>query len=152
MVRHSNIYGPHDKFNLEKGHVFAATIKKVLSAKDGEEIVIWGEGKEIRDFLYVSDLVDFIEAIVTKDFGPQFSILNVGSGTGTLVSNLVKKIVEISGKSIQIRYDPTKPSLGNCIVLDSKKARQITGWKPRIDLGQGIRQTIDWYLNKEAKK
>lgn len=154
MIRHSNIYGPYDKFDLEKGHVFAATIKKVVSAKDNGEIVIWGKGKEKRDFLYVSDLVDFIEIIVSGkfiigEFTPQFNVLNVGSETGISVSELVEKIVKISGKNIKIRYDPSKPSLRNCIILDCKKAWEMTGWQPKVDLDQGIRQTIDWLIGNE---
>lgn len=146
MVRHSNIYGPYDKFNLQKGHVFAATIKKVLSAKDGEDIVVWGEGTEARDLLYISDLVDFVEIAIMKNCESQYNIFNVGSGTAISVSDLVKKIIDISGKRISIRYDPSKPSLGNQITLDWQKAYKTFGWYPKVDLDQGIRQTIDWYL------
>ena len=64
IVRHSNIYGPHDKFDLEKSHVFGATITKVMQAKD--KIEVWGEGKEIRDFLYIDDLIDFIKKALLK--------------------------------------------------------------------------------------
>ena len=146
MIRHANIYGPYDKFDLQKGHVFAATIKKVLSANDGDDIVMWGEGKEARDLLYVSDIVDFIETVIIKNFEPQYNIFNVGSGTAISVSDLVKKIIKISGKKIGILYDSSKPSLGNKITLDWQKAHQAFGWQPKVDLNQGIQQTIDWYL------
>jgi len=150
MIRHSNIYGPYDKFNLQKGHVFAATIKKVLSAKDGDDIIVWGEGKEKRDLLYISDLVDFVETAITKNFEPKYSIFNVSSGIAISVSDLVKKIIKISGKNLSIRYDPSRPSLGNQIVLDWQKAYNAFDWQPKVDLNQGIRQTIDWYLKNQG--
>ncbi len=146
MIRHSNIYGPYDKFNLEKGHVFAATIKKIVSAKDSDKIVVWGEGKEKRDFLFISDLVDFIETAVITELPLKFNILNVGSGVGISVADLVSRVVNISGKNIELVYDSSKPKLGNKIVLNCRKVRSLTGWRPKIDLNEGIRQTIDWYL------
>lgn len=152
VIRHCNIYGPYDKFNLQKGHVFAATIKKVLSAKDGETVIIWGEGKEARDFLYISDLIDFIEMAIHKNFEPKYNIFNVGSGTAISISDLVRKIIEISKKNVEINYDPSKPSLGNQISLDCQKAFKTFDWKPKVDLEQGIRQTIDWYLKNNRKE
>ena len=65
IVRHSNIYGPYDKFDLERSHVFGASITKVLHCTNGE-ITIWGDGSEERDLLYVSDLVDFIKLAIEK--------------------------------------------------------------------------------------
>lgn len=77
IIRHSNIYGPHDKFDLEKSHVFGATITKVMNAK--KEIEVWGGGKEIRDFLYVEDLVDFVKKAIRKQKSA-YEIYNCGSG------------------------------------------------------------------------
>ncbi len=65
VIRHSNIYGPYDKFDLEKSHVFGATTTKVMTNQDGK-IIVWGSGEEERDLLYVSDLVDFVELAITK--------------------------------------------------------------------------------------
>ena len=59
-IRHSNIYGPHDKYDLERSHVFGATVTKVMSADDGK-ITVWGTGEEARDLLYVQDLIDFVD-------------------------------------------------------------------------------------------
>jgi len=154
MIRPSNIYGPYDKFDLQRGHVFAATVKKVLSTKDGDEIVIWGEGKEKRDLLCVSDLVNFIETVIFFEplLESRYNIFNVSSGAAISVSDLVKKIIKISGKNIGVSYDPSKPSLGNQIALDWQKAYMIFGWRPKVDLDQGIRQTIDWYLKNNTEE
>ena len=69
VIRHSNIYGPHDKFDLERSHVFGATVTKVMTAADGK-ITVWGSGEEARDLLYVDDLVDFVERAVERQSVP----------------------------------------------------------------------------------
>jgi nucleoside-diphosphate-sugar epimerase len=63
-IRHSNIYGPYDKFDLERSHVFGATITKVMTAK--KEIIVWGKGHEKRDLLYIDDLVNFVKLVILK--------------------------------------------------------------------------------------
>src|SRR3989338_6039011 len=65
-ARHSNIYGPYDKFDLEKSHVFAATMAKVMAANDGDKITVWGTGEEKRDLLHVSDLLHFVELVLDR--------------------------------------------------------------------------------------
>ena len=65
LIRHTNIYGPYDKFDLEKSHVFGATINKVINNKTGF-IDVWGDGKEKRNFLYISDLMKFIDLVIKK--------------------------------------------------------------------------------------
>jgi len=80
VIRHSNIYGPYDKFDLERSHVFGATIAKVLTTKEGENIIVWGDGKEERDLLYISDIVDFVELVIEKQIH-NFELYNVGYGS-----------------------------------------------------------------------
>ncbi len=143
VLRHSNIYGPYDRFNLDKAHVCAATIAKVMEAKD--KIVVWGEGKEVRDLVYVSDLVDCVEKIIdSKDKAP-FKLLNIGCGEGISVEALVKKIIKISEKNLAIEYDTSKPNIPTKVVIDYSKAREILGWTPRVSLDEGLRKTIAWY-------
>ena len=142
--RHSNIYGPFDKFNQEKSHVFAATITKVLEAKDKDSILVWGTGKEERDLLYSEDLADFIEkAIDTQE--SSFELVNAGFGESVSVSGLVKKVIDISGKSLRIEYDPSKPSIPTKVALDCSKAKEKFGWEPKTNLEDGIKKTIQWY-------
>ena len=78
VIRHSNIYGPYDKFDLEKSHVFGATVTKVMNNKNGK-IVVWGTGEEERDMLYISDLVSFVEIVINKQ-ASRFELCNVGYG------------------------------------------------------------------------
>ncbi|MFA5778971.1 MAG: NAD-dependent epimerase/dehydratase family protein [Elusimicrobiota bacterium] len=146
VIRHSNIYGSHDKFDLEKSHVFGATITKVMTAKEGEKIIIWGEGNEERDLLYVSDLVDFVKLAIEKQKN-KFELFNVGYGSSISISNLVKKIIKYSGKNVSIEYDLTKPTIKTKLCLDTTKAKKLLGWTPKISLDDGIMKTINWYKN-----
>lgn len=141
-IRHSNIYGPFDKYDLEHSHVFGATISKVMNAKD--KIVVWGDGSEARDLLYVSDLVDFVEIILEKQKDP-FELINIGSGLSISIANLVKKVVEISGQNLKIEYDTYKPTIKFSLCLNLNKAKKVYNWEPKISLDEGIKKTIDWY-------
>jgi nucleoside-diphosphate-sugar epimerase len=144
VFRHSNVYGPYDKFDLDKAHVFAATMRKVIGAKDGGEVLVWGTGEEERDLLYVSDIVSFVEAAIDKQT-TAFELVNVGYGSSISVSSLVQKIIEVSGKNLGIRYDATKPTIKTKLGLDSTKAREVFGWERQVSLEEGIKRTIQWY-------
>ena len=142
VIRHSNIYGPYDKYDLEKSHVFGATIAKVMTAKD--KIVVWGEGKEARDLLYISDQVRFIAMVIDKqDY--DFDIFNIGYGSAISVSELVGKIIKISGKDLKIEYDATKPTIAVSLTIDISKAKVKFGWRPEVSLEEGIKKTLAWY-------
>ena len=146
VIRHSNIYGPYDKYDLEWSHVFGATIAKVVSAKD--TVTVWGEGKEERDLLHVSDLVRFMEMAIDAEQAP-FELVNVGLGKGIMIRDLVKKIISASGKKIAIAYDTSKPTIPTKLVLDIGMARKKFGWKPLVSLDEGIKKTIAWYLKNK---
>ena len=142
IIRHSNIYGPHDKYDLDKSHVFGATITKVLTAKD--KVEVWGTGNEIRDFLYADDLVNFVKNAITKQ-KTQYEIYNCGSGVPIKVKDLVKKIVYISGKKIKINYNKAKPSIPFNMYLNISKAKKELGWSPKTNIDLGIEKTINWW-------
>ncbi|HEX2117119.1 MAG TPA: NAD(P)-dependent oxidoreductase [Alphaproteobacteria bacterium] len=143
-IRHSNIYGPHDKFDLERSHVFGATVTKVLSATDGK-ITVWGAGEEARDLLYVGDLVDFVDRAIRKQETP-YELFCCGLGSATKVKDLVAKINRISGRNLRIEHDLSQPSIPTSLHLDCSKAERVLGWKPATSLEDGIRRTIDWWL------
>lgn len=144
VIRHSNIYGPYDKYDLERSHVLGATITKVMRAAKNSEIVVWGNGKEARDILYVSDLVSFVDKVIKKQ-KTSFEIFNVGNGSVTTIKELVEKIIKGSGKSIRIVYDLTKPHINTSVCLNINKAKKEIGWKPEVSLEQGLKKTICWY-------
>lgn len=142
VLRQSNIYGPYDKFDLEKGHVFAATIVKTVQAK--ESIIVWGTGEEERDLLYVGDLVKCVHSVIEKQKN-QFELVNVGYGKSISVSDLVKKIINISGKKLYIKYDADQPTIKTKLALDIQKSKKVFDWIPKISLDDGVADTIEWY-------
>lgn len=143
VIRHTNIYGPFDKYDLDKSHFFGATIAKVLQARDNK-IIVWGDGSEERDLLYVSDLVDFIEVVLKKQKDP-FELINVGLGQAFSVKDVIKKIIKISGRKITLGFDTSKPTIKFNLAINTEKAQKKYNWKPKISLEEGIRKTISWY-------
>ena len=143
VIRHSNIYGPYDKFDLEQSHVFGATMTKVMTADNGK-IIVWGPGTEERDLLYIGDLVDFVERAINRQKS-DFELTNVGYGKAIPIKALVHKIIECSGKDISVEYDLSKPHIQTSLCLDISKAGKLFGWMPKISLEEGIKKTMDWY-------
>lgn len=143
VMRHSNIYGPHDKYDLERSHVFGATMTKVLTNEDGR-LVCWGPGTEERDLLHVDDLTGFVRAAMGKQESA-FELVNVGLGKAVCIKDLVHKIIAYSGKEIAVEHDLSKPHIPTRICLDISRAKREYGWEPTIDLDEGIRRTIQWY-------
>lgn len=143
VIRHSNIYGPYDKFDLERSHVFGATMTKVMTSKDGK-IVIWGSGEEERDLLYVSDLLNFVGLVIDRQ-ASDFEIFNVGYGSSISVKDLAQKIIYYSGKDIKIEFDLNKPTIKTKVCLDISKAKNALGWCPYVPLDEGIQKSIKWY-------
>ena len=143
IIRHSNVYGPNDKFDLEKSHVFGATITKVMSNKDGK-ILVWGDGKESRDIIYISDLVNFVDKVINNQKN-NFRIYNCGYGKGIKIKELIKKIITHSNKNIKISYDLSQPSIYSNIYLNCKLAKEELGWKPKVTIDSGIKKTIRWW-------
>lgn len=146
VIRHSNIYGPYDKYDLERSHVFGATVTKVMIAKDGSSIIVWGKGEEGRELLYVSDLVRFVKLTLDKQ-ETKFEIFNAGFGSTVSIKELVQRIITHSGKSLTIDYDTTKPNIKTKVCLDATKAKNLLGWSPEVSLDEGIKKTIVWYKN-----
>lgn len=142
-IRHSNIYGPYDKYDLERSHFFGATITKVLTNKDGK-ILVWGDGSEERDLLYVSDLVDFVEIVLRKQKEP-FELVNLGLGKAFSIKDVIKKIIKISGKKLKLEFDTTKPTIKFNLAVNINKAHKIYHFRPKVSLKEGIRKTLNWY-------
>ena len=143
-IRHTNIYGPHDKFDLEKSHVFGASITKVLSAEEGSSISVWGTGEEERDLLYVDDLTDFVLRAINKQKS-KYSLYNCGYGSAISIRDLVQRIISISNKKINTEHDLSQPTIMTSLSLNCNKAKKELGWQPNTSLDKGIEQTISWW-------
>ncbi|MDB6082222.1 MAG: fcl [Gammaproteobacteria bacterium] len=150
VIRHSNIFGPYDKFDLERSHVFGATVTKVMTATDGT-VRVWGTGEEQRDLLYVADLVDFVVRAVDRQT-TGYELFNVGSGRLVSVRDLVASIVGASGRDLQIMHDLTRPTIPTAVCLDCRKAERLLDWKPGTSLADGIAATVDWWKQHHASR
>lgn len=148
-IRHSNIYGSHDKFDLERSHVFGATITKVMNAD--EKIVVWGTGEEERDLLYVDDLVRFVQLAVEKQ-PEKYRLYNCGYGQAIPIKQLVQKIVQHSGKMLKIEHDLSQPTIKTSLFLDCSLAKKELGWNVQVDLDTGIKKTLAWWQEHIGKK
>lgn len=144
-IRHSNCYGQYDKYDLERSHVFGATVAKVMNAKN--EVTIWGTGEESRDLLHVDDLCDFVECALSKQENA-FEIYNCGAGIAVEIRSLVQKIIDASGKKLNIEHDLSAPTIPTSLCLDCAKAKNELGWQPKITLDEGINKTLKWYKNE----
>jgi GDP-L-fucose synthase len=142
VIRHTNLYGPHDKFDLEKSHVFGATVTKVLTAQD--RIVVWGDGSEGRDLMHVDDMVDLVVAMLERQTA-SYDLVCAGAGHTVAVSELVQRIIAAAGRPLRVEHDLTKPSIPYTVALSHAKAKRDYGWTPRIDLASGIRSTLTWW-------
>lgn len=141
-IRHSNIYGAYDKFDLERSHVFGATITKVMTAKD--KISVWGTGEEERDLLHIDDLTRFVDLAI-KNQKEKYKLYNCGYGKAISIKNLVNEIVKASGKNLKIEHDLSQPTIKTSLYLDNSIAEKELGWKPIMSLEDGIKHTIKWW-------
>jgi GDP-L-fucose synthase len=147
-VMPTNLYGPNDNFDLESSHVFPALIRKFIEAQKSNSISVnlWGTGKPRREFLHVDDLAKAIIVCLDKyDSGQQ---INIGTGIDLTVAELAEKIAENIGFSGRINWDVAKKDGTPQKVLDIQKITNL-GWKPSINLDQGIKLTVEWYLENK---
>jgi GDP-L-fucose synthase len=145
----TNLYGPHDNFDLESSHVLPALMRKIHTAKSTsqDEIVLWGSGKPLREFLHVDDLADACVHLLKHYDDALF--LNVGSGSDLSIDELAATISGIVGFTGKFVYDPSRPD-GTARKLLSSSRLFAHGWRPNISLEAGIRSTYEWYLNNAA--
>jgi nucleoside-diphosphate-sugar epimerase len=148
VIRHTNTYGPFDKYDLKRSHVMGASIAKVMQAD--REVTVWGNGEEIRDLLYVGDLMELVESCINKQ-KIKFLLINAGSEIGVSVKDLVKKIVELSGKQIKILFDESKPTIKYSFISDCTKAFKSLNWRARTSLDEGILKSLEWWKINEKK-
>ncbi|MDR4494371.1 MAG: NAD-dependent epimerase/dehydratase family protein [Nitrospirales bacterium] len=146
IVRPSNVYGPFDDFNPATAQVIPALIRRVL---DGERpMCIWGDGSVIRDFIFVQDVVDGL--LLAMENAPPCFPINLGSGVPMTIKELAEIIVAESGVDTMIEWDPSKPSGDPIRLLSMERAEATIGFRPKFTLREGIRQTIQWYIqNRE---
>jgi len=147
----SNLYGPFDHFDPDRSHLLAAIILKVSKAikSDASEIHMWGDGEVKREFTYVSDLAGWIvESLPNLVDYP--SMLNVGCGVDHTVREFYEIVMQVLGYKGKIVADPSKPNGNLRKLMDSSVARSL-GWNPGTNLGEGILETHNWWVESKAK-
>ena len=144
ILRHSNIFGPHDKFDLQHSHIFGATVRKVMEAPNRSAVTVWGNGEEKRDLLYIDDLSDCVSTCI-ENHASNFRLFNVGSGVAISVNQIVKEIILASGRRQVVQHDLSKPNIPFSLALDSELIKQELGWLPKISFSEGVRRTLGWY-------
>jgi nucleoside-diphosphate-sugar epimerase len=143
VIRHSNIFGPHDKFDLKHSHFIGAMISKIMTAR--EEVSVWGTGREARDLLYVGDLVRFVDLTIRKQPG-KYGLYNCGMGRAHSIRDLVDISLDASGRQdLAVKYDHTKPSIRTSVSLNCARAGRELGWRPLTPLAAGIKKTLAWW-------
>lgn len=141
-IRHSNIYGAYDKFDLERSHVFGATVTKVMTAKD--HITVWGTGEEERDLLHADDLARFVDLAIQNQ-PAKYRLYNCGLGKAIAIRDLVRNIIGASGKALEVRHDLSQPTIKTSLSVDCALAKKELGWEPQVTLDEGIKRTVAWW-------
>lgn len=152
-VMPTNLYGPHDNFDLQTSHVLPALIRKFHEAKinNDKSVNVWGTGVAKREFLYVDDMVDGCIFLVnnfnpTKEQNEKGDIfVNLGTGIDLKIKELAENIKSIVGFNGDIIWDSNMPDGTPQKLLDVSKIINL-GWKHKIDLENGIKSTYEWYV------
>lgn len=147
----TNMYGPGDNFDLETSHVLPALLRKTLEAAErgDDEVVVWGSGKPRREFLHSDDLADGCVMLLSLDTATfddflrrhYYPLINIGYGEDVTIAELAQLIankVEYEGR---LRFDSSRPDGTMRKLMDSSRMRSL-GWRPKINLEQGIEQMI----------
>jgi len=144
----TNLYGPHDNFDLHTSHVLPALIRKIHEAKKSgaPEVLVWGTGTPRREFLHADDLADACVFLLKNYDSPE--LINIGSGTDVTIRELAELVCEVLGYDGTLVFDPTKPDGTPRKLMDSSKLFSL-GWKPKISLREGIAHAHAWFLENQ---
>jgi GDP-L-fucose synthase len=145
----TNLYGYGDNFDVNAGHVLPALIRKAHDAKmsGSRELVIWGTGKPMREFLHVDDCADACVALLERYSGDGH--INIGFGSDISIRALAEMVCDVVGYTGAIVHDTTKPDGTPRKLIKSDRIRAL-GWAPRIGLREGIAMTYDAYCRNPA--
>jgi GDP-L-fucose synthase len=141
----TNLYGPHDNFDLATSHVLPALLRKAHIAKHegADTVAIWGSGRPRREFLHVDDLADACIMLMEQRIGE--GVYNVGTGADLTVRELAETVMRVVGFEGRLAFDAGKPDGTPRKLLDVSRITAL-GWRPRYSLEEGIRRTYEWCL------
>ncbi|MEX2409826.1 MAG: GDP-L-fucose synthase [Candidatus Paceibacterota bacterium] len=151
----TNLYGPHDNFDLKTSHVLPAMIRKFHEAKkaDNATVPLWGSGSPMREFLHVEDLAESVRFIMETDEPLGYDLINVGTGKDITIKKLAETVQKVIGHTGKIDWDSSKPDGTPRKLMDVSRINEL-GWKADIGLDDGIKNTYRWFLEnlKDFKK
>jgi len=156
-VMPTNLYGPGDNFHPQNSHVLPALIRRFHEAtRDGAtEVVIWGSGKPMREFLHVDDMaeaslfvLDLPRDVYAAQTHPMQSHINVGTGRDISIAALAQMVAEVTGFKGRLVFDTSKPDGTMRKLMDVSRLAEM-GWRARNDLKDGLRETYDWFLRQD---
>jgi GDP-L-fucose synthase len=161
-VMPTNLYGPGDNYHPENSHVIPALVRRFHEARlaDAPEVVIWGSGKPMREFLYVDDMaaasvhvMNLEHAVYAANTDPMHSHINVGTGEDVTIAELARLVGEVVGYTGRIRFDTSKPDGTPRKLLDVSKLREL-GWQASTPLPEGLRRAYAAFvaLNEGGQK
>jgi nucleoside-diphosphate-sugar epimerase len=148
ILRLHNVYGPCCDMSPERSQVIPSLIRKAVK-HPAEPFVVWGSGNQRRAFTFVEDVVDALMAVV--DAGMNQGAIQIGPDHSESVRSIAEKIVDISGKDIQIEFDTSRPEGDKDRVADWSKAKRILGWAPGTDIDTGLAKTYTWCARRLAE-
>ena len=159
-VMPTNLYGPHDNFHPENSHVVPALIRRFHEAVliDAKEVVIWGSGTPMREFLHVDDMAAASVHLLELDVEtwrahtqPMLSHINVGTGVDCTIRELAETVERVTGFQGRLSFDPTKPDGTPRKLMDVSRLK-AAGWTAGIGLEDGLRDAYRWYVDQQAKR
>ena len=157
-VMPTNLYGINDNFHPENSHVIPALMQRFHKAKlnNDKEVIVWGSGNAMREFLYVDDMAEaslFVlkldEKIYKENTKPMLSHINIGTGKDVTIKEMAKIMKQAVGFKGKIFFDTSKPDGPPRKLIDVSRLSNM-GWKYTTDLEQGLARTYDWYLKQDA--
>lgn len=155
----TNLYGEHDNFHPENSHVIPAMMRRFHEAanRNLKEVVVWGTGAPLREFLYVDDMAEASVFVMNLDKStynqhtqPMLSHINVGSGLECSISELAHMMAEVTGFSGSIVFDTTKPDGTPRKLMDISRLNDM-GWKAKMPLREGLEKTYAWFLESQNR-
>ena len=156
-VMPTNLYGPHDNFHPENSHVIPALLRRFHEAKLAglAEVVAWGSGKPMREFLHVDDMaaasifvMELDQSTYADNTQNMLSHINVGTGVDCTIRELVETVAKVVGFEGSIAFDATKPDGAPRKLMDVSRLKDL-GWQFSIDLEQGLANSYEWFLDNQ---
>lgn len=158
-VMPTNLYGPNDNFHPENSHVIPAMMRRFHEAKlaGADQVVVWGSGKPMREFLHVDDMAAASVHVMNLDTEtyrantePMLSHINVGTGVDCTIRELAETLKRVVGFEGNLKFDTTKPDGSPRKLMNVSRLREL-GWLPRITLENGLLRTYRWFLSNREQ-